>query len=346
MSQDDKLTKEEKLRLIDQEITNLHDFCVKSGFTEEQIRSLSAPVARIAERGRRKTWLWRLLKISLFVGAVVLCYSWDPARRKVAIFGKLALVKVLPYWDWTYLHKEACLINNPFYTKPPRLIAEDCEVCLEIKGMERLEKVDHADISDLLLDNVPFVVTDATQEWTELNGMTFDEFLELYSTQQEFLTSGVCDFHSSLKKSLPSPHPSVLPTEAQGKADWFALWQNCERDAVRLMRKFYRTRPYFLPPMVQSDESNWVFVSKGQRIKRFVPLPLEKYSVVWLAQVKGSVSYRLEPDPICKTTCTPIDVTLKPGETLVVPQNLWKFQLKNSKDSEPSVVVAATGTWD
>ncbi|CAH1233877.1 Hypp840 [Branchiostoma lanceolatum] len=104
------------------------------------------------------------------------------------------------------------------------------------------------------------------------------------------------------------------------------LSKNCEHDGVKLMRKFYGTRPYFLPPMVESQDSNW--------------LPFEEHSVVWLAQVKGSVSYRLEPDPICETTCKPIDVTLKPGETLVVPQ------LKNSKDSEPAVVVAATGTWD
>ncbi|CAH1259228.1 Hypp2197 [Branchiostoma lanceolatum] len=75
-------------------------------------------------------------------------------------------------------------------------------------------------------------------------------------------------------------------------------------------------------------------------------LPFEEHSVVWLAQVKGSVLYRLEPDPICETTCKPIGVTLKPGETLVVPQDLWTIQLKNSKDSEPAVVVAATGTWD
>ncbi|XP_066271756.1 uncharacterized protein [Branchiostoma lanceolatum] len=132
----------------------------------------------------------------------------------------------------------------------------------------------------------------------------------------------------------------------QDRADWHAMWRNCEHDGVKQMRKFYGTRPYFLPPMVESQDSNWVFVSKGQNIKHFVPLPFEEHSVVWLAQVKGSVLYRLEPDPICETTCKPIDVTLKAGDTLVVPQDLWTVQLKNSKDFEPAVVVAATGTWD
>ncbi|XP_019641127.1 PREDICTED: uncharacterized protein LOC109482740 [Branchiostoma belcheri] len=345
MSQEEKLTKEEKLRLIDQEINNLHDFCVKSGFSPEQIRSLSAPVVRRSARGWLKTWFWRLLKLSLLVTAAVVCYNWDPAYRKAAIYGKLALMKVLPYWDWTYLYNEECLINNPYYVQPPHLTQEDCEVCLEISGVKRMKNVDHADISDLLLDNEPFVVTDAQLDWTELNQITFHDFLKLFSTQEAFKTSGVCDFHSEDKTMTPR-HPSVLPTATQGKADWYALWKNCEREGVRLMRKFYGTRPYFLPPMVESHESNWVFVSEGQIIKHFVPLPFEEHSVVWLAQVKGSVLYRLEPDSICEATCKHIDVTLKPGDTLVVPQNLWAVQLKNVKDSEPTVVIAATGVWD
>lgn len=38
--------------------------------------------------------------------------------------------------------------------------------------------------------------------------------------------------------------------------------ENCDKNGAKVFRKFYQ-RPYFLPPMVESDEANFLIVSSG-----------------------------------------------------------------------------------
>lgn len=44
----------------------------------------------------------------------------------------------------------------------------------------------------------------------------------------------------------------------------FVNRENCQKEAAKLFRKYYR-RPYFFPPMAEATEGNFFIVSMGQK---------------------------------------------------------------------------------
>lgn len=46
-------------------------------------------------------------------------------------------------------------------------------------------------------------------------------------------------------------------------SDYFYNRENCEKEAAKVFRKYYR-RPYFMPPMTEATEGNWFIVSLGE----------------------------------------------------------------------------------
>ena len=43
--------------------------------------------------------------------------------------------------------------------------------------------------------------------------------------------------------------------------------ENCEKKAAKVIRQFYK-RPYFVPPMVELGEANWIFIARDFKAKR------------------------------------------------------------------------------
>ncbi len=47
--------------------------------------------------------------------------------------------------------------------------------------------------------------------------------------------------------------------------------ENCEKSAAKTLRQFYQ-RPYFIPPMVEMGETNWLFVAYKYKGKNNKPV--------------------------------------------------------------------------
>ena len=88
------LSFKEKINLIDNEIRQLYEFCLKAGYTQPQIEECAQPLLAIQSREKRVKWFWRLCSFALFVGFVAFLFAYDPTYRQICIYGKFVTMKV------------------------------------------------------------------------------------------------------------------------------------------------------------------------------------------------------------------------------------------------------------
>ena len=88
------LSLKEKINLIDNEIRQLYEFCLKAGYTQPQIEECAQPLLDIQSREKRVKWFWRLCSFALFVGFVAFLFAYDPTYRQICIYGKFVAMKV------------------------------------------------------------------------------------------------------------------------------------------------------------------------------------------------------------------------------------------------------------
>lgn len=88
------LSLKEKINLIDNEIRQLYDFCLKAGYTQPQIEECAQPLLAIQSREKRIKWFWRLCSFAMFVGFVAFLFAYDPTYRQICIYGKFVAMKV------------------------------------------------------------------------------------------------------------------------------------------------------------------------------------------------------------------------------------------------------------
>lgn len=77
-------------------------------------------------------------KLAAVIAIVALAVYYVPVLNwNAAAIGRLAMIQILPYWDWIPLYKERCLIKDfPEFTEKQSLSGttfllsfEDCSVC-------------------------------------------------------------------------------------------------------------------------------------------------------------------------------------------------------------------------
>ncbi|XP_031554788.1 uncharacterized protein LOC116291718 [Actinia tenebrosa] len=329
----------EKLALIDNEVRELYDFCVKAGYSPAQIEKCAEPILVVDKTESKKKWLKRLAFILLIVAFIATLFLYEPAYDKASIYCKLVALKILPYWDWRYLYEEDCLIINP-YRVEEGISEEDCETkCSELNRIEVLTNTNHKIIADLLFKDIPVVIKDATDDWSARKKFSVEFLAQLFQEREVLSESGVCQFQSTVEGYS---HPvSFLEDVVEGKIEgsYQAYWENCEKKAAREFRQFYR-RPYFLPPMVEADEGNWMIVSSGGSKSLRVSWAS---TITWLSQITGQSRILLRPDPVCKKVCQPLSVMLKPGDSLLMANELWTMSYKPIGE-EPVIAIGATGS--
>ncbi|XP_072103814.1 uncharacterized protein [Mobula birostris] len=115
-----------------------------------------------------------VLLLLLLSGCLLLCGG--PAARFLSFCGRVLLIQLLPYWDWTLYSNTDCLIRNPYYFARglESLQLTDCiNVCQKYPTVESLQKVDSKVVlQKYLRQNLPLVVTDGAEEWVAIREFT------------------------------------------------------------------------------------------------------------------------------------------------------------------------------
>lgn len=95
---------------LEQELEQFFAECRRQQFTEAEMRIICKPLIWRAHL----QWALRGLLWSLLPG-VLLYLLWnycDTCAWTVSAVGRLLLIQLLPYWDWTPLYSNRCLIDR------------------------------------------------------------------------------------------------------------------------------------------------------------------------------------------------------------------------------------------
>ncbi|XP_066993606.2 uncharacterized protein [Anabrus simplex] len=226
---------------------------------------------------------------------------------------------------------------------PPRLVRvfrppEDCTMCRGLHTVERVDKLSPAAFQDrYTYTGRPVVVTDAMRNWTAQQVFNFRFLKRLYQqlppqnqeAQDCQLVVTNSDF-SSLGEVFNS-------SQAQKLQPWHIGWRNCDERAAAILRQHYG-RPYFLPPSGENTKLEWIYLgSPGYRETMHIDV-VEQPS--WQAQLRGSKRWFLHPPPECYYQCESLEVTVEPGEIIVVDTARWYHETAVVSD-ELSITVGA-----
>ncbi|XP_067036007.1 uncharacterized protein [Acropora muricata] len=334
------LSLQEKLNLIDDEIRQLYEFCSNAGYTHLQIEQCARPLLDVQNREKHIKWFRGLCCLGLVVSIIVLLFVCDPAYRQVCIYGKFVAMKALPYWDWTVIYDQDCFIENPYYVQD-KLTEDDCNTCKDLQSIQRIFEADQSDIAENnLYTNTPVIVTDATKQWDAVNKFNIDFLAKMYEDYDLLAENHECQFQSTVPE-YENPQDLLSALKTGELTNFQAFWENCQKEAAKLFRKYYR-RPYFLPPMAEATEGNFFIVSMGQKKSLHVSWDA---SASWIAQIKGSSKFVLKPVEICSNICHNVRVNLEPGEILTVTNAMWRVSYKPASQG-PVISFGSGVNWD
>ncbi|XP_006818090.1 uncharacterized protein LOC102804888 [Saccoglossus kowalevskii] len=352
------LTTEKKLQLIEDDMVDLYEFCVKAGFSVDDIGACYSPIfGVIREANIAKLIAYgKVAAVSLVVG-IILCYcSWS--YQLICSFIRITFLKTLPYWDWRYLYADKCLVYNP-YQNSKSLNESDCKTCEEFMTPIKINDVTEAEMTKYLHTNTPVIVTDAVKDWEAYRQFNSKFIAKLFIRNPVLSTSYLCKV-----VSMDPDNPFLLHVLRGMAANkhWNIYWQNCAQSAVKILRQYY-TRPYFMPPMVEFGSSNWLVLTSGYNVEDVTAFESQynritfynimgfqssdemAHTMTWFAQLKGNYLITLIPNAVCTDICHKVHIILNPGEMLVFSNDMWILEYKVSGSAD-AVALAANGNWD
>jgi len=348
------LSERERLAALDRELVSLREYCQQAEMTPEQMRRALQPLVSAVNWSSARQIVRRVVGVLavlvVLAAALALVGRTQTAQQTAHTYARIALVKLLPYWDWTGLHELPCLLENPMFESVSGHRTEDtCELCESLDELERLSNVSVAAFTEnYLRQDRPVIVTDATHDWPLMEDH-FDrhQLIQLFS-EPRLADAEPCELQTNLKVR-GDMHLLLSKMANPVVKKWFAQWDNCDKRAAKALRTLYR-RPYFLPAMVDTSDSNWVLVSANYTGNVYKMLPMVS-DMVWMAQVRGSSTVRLTPREPCgldsgaPPACRELAETLHEGEILIFTDFLWMLEYLPGHGTD-NVALGAGGFWE
>lgn len=326
--------KEKVLREINQEIQAVYEFCLKNGYSNEEIRKAAKPILEPLRRIKIEKRIVSLVKITFVLIVILTLFSVDPVYQRLWMYGRLFLFQLLPFWDWTKIYHYSCLVDNPLFSIN-KITESDCQICKDLVEIKRCNQTSQDEITEhFLKHDIPLIVMESTNNWSITEeSFSIANLSEGYLDDFRLNRFGVCMFQTNLRFRTPQTFLHNLKTNPK-MDQWYVHWNNCGKAAQKFLRKFY-LRPYFLPPMFEMMHSNWILMSfnyKGYFYKKVDVVA--STCVIWLAQVRGYNHIRLRPRNPCNNFCGNLEDVLKEGDTLLFPVKLWKIEYLPGENSK------------
>ncbi|KAF2885010.1 hypothetical protein ILUMI_21184, partial [Ignelater luminosus] len=222
-----------------------------------------------------------------------------------------------------------CLIELPQDSSKIFREPENCDICIGVDHVNKVQNISPADFEDhYVAKGRPVVITDGTKGWSAVNTFTFEFFKELYQkTNRDGFSKTECQFFP-YKTEFKSLEEALNMSSARSRLElgtlpWYIGWSNCNDEAGKILRKHY-DRPYFLPEKSENIALNWIFMG-GPGFGAHMHVDNVQYPS-WQAQLRGQKIWKLAPPPECFYKCHELQVTVAPGEIIVVDTNRWYHQ--------------------
>ncbi|XP_065186932.1 uncharacterized protein LOC135817637 [Sycon ciliatum] len=350
------LQKSEKVKLINEELEDLLARCRSAGLNDHETRQCAGYFQNAAHQVRRKKLLRYVCIYSFLVASLCGAFYFNPTYNWISAHARLASIQFIPYYDFTKMYNDQCLVNNPLYEEPTQELS--CDICKELG--DAIESVTAAEASPSVIMNdfldiqVPVVITKALGSWPAVNNkLDLDDIYKLYKESKVLRDN----FSTGPHCQIVGPRDTFEDVlDALGKREdvtsFSAAWQNCEIKAYKEFRKLYR-RPDFLPPAAEASQYNTVITSFGKKKEagEFTSQSLglvqgENDLAVWIGQVSGELHYTISPVGEC-SKCQTFDVYLGENDFLIVPLDLWEVSYRPVSASAPDAYAIMSGlVWD
>lgn len=349
---------------VERELTQFVEQCRKQRFSEAEMRSICQPLAWHVRLGQLRWWTQWLLLPGLLV---YLLWSYcDTCAWTASALGRLLLIQLLPYWNWTPYYNAKCLIERGAAEQrvKPKILGrhetlwENCALCEQLGKQSALlilsrviypiqpaERIPIAsNVSYSLLEaqhlerGLPVIVTDCRQQ-LELD----DLLLQLLDGAPELLASEPCDVSSNLMLRQLFNLDAALQ-KIPATAAWHLQFRNCESSAVKASR-LYAGKPYYYPLHLEPYYSSWLLMAHQQQ------RPLTEIHVrglIFVQQLSGHFEWRLRPKQPCdKGICPNLSLRLTAGEGLVYATDLWRlsYGLQQPNVSHTSIATVFEVNW-
>ncbi|XP_057659591.1 uncharacterized protein LOC130895945 [Diorhabda carinulata] len=251
-------------------------------------------------------------------------FSWQ-----LSSFGRIILIKILPYFDWRPYKNKRCLIEH-FFTETETLSNKlNCNVCEDLVGIDVHEILEEDILEEryIKLDN-PVIITKSLKNWPKdsrfMNDLIQHESSKLYP----------CNLSTNIHKGLDNLE-TVL-SKLKYFNEFYIHYQNCESEAMRTLRQYTFT-PEVLPSIFSPTLYNWMIWNDNYNATNYKQIELmEKVTVV--GQLFGSTNIRLIPRKNCAKSCPFFDIILRERELLIFT-SLWDLEYRPADKGENMAVI-------
>ncbi|XP_050315027.1 uncharacterized protein LOC126749387 [Anthonomus grandis grandis] len=326
---------------LDQQLLDLNDLMEKSNLSTADRTDLFKPILERIPKNKTAAPLFTYMFIcfSLLLFGYI---KWESLYWHITALTRIALVKILPYWDWRYLKNDVCLISKFDPLLPQGVEEFDCNLCENLKDFQDLSLIKgEVDISDLIRQcvqlEIPVVINNQIDHWLKESPQElFDQLLE----KPQFAHSIPCNLHTNIHNSkLGEPTILDLYEKTELFHQFFIHFQNCDSAAMKVFRNF-TAKPSVVPEELSPVSYNWLIWNNRYDGARYKKLNLIERHIV-IGQIMGKSRLRLTPRNNCQDQCPALEGDLKNGDLMVVT-SLWDVEyLPSNKDEKGGHNMAA-----
>lgn len=323
---------------LNRDLESFYAFCKENRLTDEEISKLCEPLLKIVYKAK----LLKILKLCMILILVILiCFtlcSSDAVSWHLSAVGRILMIKLLPYYDWTVWKHERCLIpkfgfqNAQDHTLPNF----DCVLCESVAQIDKKNNM----TPEMLYENyielhVPVILTNANIRMKLLH-QPIENITNLLLSKEILAESLPCKLSTNIYNGADIPLNTVLK-RTKRFSNFFLHFQNCDFAAVKNFRPF-TARPSFLDPAYISPILySWLLANRNYNVSKFKSVELQERVTV-VVQTLGSTNFKLIPQTECELDCYVLNFELKTGEALVFT-SLWNLEYKPPANGENVAVI-------
>ncbi|XP_062569285.1 uncharacterized protein LOC134231353 [Saccostrea cucullata] len=316
----------------------LYDSAIQQGFSPDDLSKIDAVMELREDIDSLEipSCVWKSL-VALFISflAIVIVYLSEWPVKNDTIFRLWLETKGVEDPRTEKCAAELPELFQEMVRPPPQF----CRFCQNVKSVEKVENITPENFEKrYAYTGRPVVVKDGTKNWTASEFFSFQFMKSIYTKNSTALENveKKCQFFA-YKSNFKSFEEVFEMSEERAflkdkSAPWYIGWSNCDLSAANVLRQHY-SRPYFLPKQAESSKTDWIFMgSPGYGASMHIDYV---NNPSWQAQITGTKRWTLEPPPECYFACKQsfFDVTVQPGEIIVLDTNLWFHATLNVGDN-------------
>ncbi|KAK5638357.1 hypothetical protein RI129_012652 [Pyrocoelia pectoralis] len=303
---------------INDEFISFQQFCQKSKLSQREIALIMEPLATALYQNKLKQ---RVVYLLVFVFLATLIYyisTTEVVSWHLSAIGRVALIKLLPIWNWQHLKYERCFVRD----KVDFQIFLDCELCEINNYIDTEYDIKPTELDDHYIKlHKAVIVKNAITNWKIPDD--FDTEWIPCKLSSNFLTG-------------PADMGRILEKLSQFKNSYFVHFQNCDRQSVKFFRMF-APKPPVLPTRLSPNQYSWLLLSLDYNVSNYKKIELIE-PIALIGQLAGYNYFQLKPRSNCEDYCQIIEVVLEEGEMLIV-SDLYDLSYRPFPEGENVAII-------